>query len=591
MDRRRQLRLALARRFDAGKDASPCQGSPAPAIIGIVKRQTILAGASIMAVAALLSRILGWVRDRSIGHFWGRSPHTEAYWAAFMIPDLLYYLLAGGALSAAVIPVLTRYLRRNEDAESWKITNTLVTFFGLWAIIGVTLIMLFAPGLVTLAAAGFRSNPAKAAECAVYVRILAPMVFFTVLSALFTGILQSHRHFTAPALAWLVYNVGIIGGAFIGGMIMIQRGGPSAGLKVLAGGVVLGAVLLVLVQIPSLVARGFRYRPTFDLGHPGVREALRLFVPYMAGLAFTQICLLWLPSFFGSYFPLGVTSLRYANRLVVLPLGLFGIAISTAAFPVMAERIDAGEMGAFRRLFSGSIRTVFLLSVPSAAGLIVLAGPILRLLWRSGKFGEGAIEATEFCLIYYAASLIGLSGLQIVNRAFYSLRDVRTPPLVGIAYTGVIVALSLGLMHGRLQYAAVAAATSVGVTVGLVVMFEALRRRLAGIDGRAIAISFARVVLASLALAAVTFCVSRWSGQLLGVPATHFAATAPSEAAGATAAAAPISRVAAQVVVSIAAGALTYLAMLRLMGAPELATFAQAMRSRKSATAPAAPLG
>jgi putative peptidoglycan lipid II flippase len=556
-----------------------------------VKRQTILAGASIMAVAALLSRILGWVRDRAIGHFWGRTPHTEAYWAAFMVPDLLYYLLAGGALSASVIPVLTAYLRRNEEAESWKITNTLVTFFGLCAIIGVTVIMLFAPGLVTLAAAGFRSDPAKAAECARYVRILAPMVFFTVLSALFTGILQSHRHFTAPALAWLVYNFGIIGGAYLGGGWVARRYHSDAlGLKVLAGGVVVGAVLLVVVQIPSLVARGFRYRLTLDLRHPGVREALRLFVPYMAGLAFTQICLLWLPSFFGSYFPLGVTSLRYANRLVVLPLGLFGIAISTAAFPVMAERIHAGEMGAFRRLFSGSIRSVFLLSVPSAAGLIVLAGPILRLLWRSGKFGEGDISATEFCLIYYAAALIGLSGLQVVNRAFYSLKDIRTPPLVGIGYTVIIVALALGLMHSQLQYASVAAATSVGVTVGLVVMFEVLRKRLGGIDGRAIAISFSRVVLASLALAAAAFWVSRWSGQLLGVPPTHFAASAPSEAASA-AAAAPIVRVAAQVVASIAAGAVAYAAVLRLLGAPELAAFAQAMRNRKSEAAPAAPVG
>jgi putative peptidoglycan lipid II flippase len=535
-----------------------------------------------MAIAALLSRVLGWVRDRAIGHFWGRTPHTEAYWAAFMVPDLLYYLLAGGALGAAVIPVLTGYLRRNENAESWKITNTLVTLFGLCAIVGVTLIMLFAPALVTLAAAGFRSNPAKAAECAVYVRILAPMVFFTVLSALFTGILQSHRHFTAPALAWLVYNVGIIGGAFVGGMMIIQRQGQAAGLRVLAGGVVVGAVLLVLVQVPSLAARGFRYRPTLDLGHPGVREALRLFVPYMAGLAFTQICLLWLPSFFGSYFPLGVTSLRYANRLVVLPLGLFGIAISTAAFPAMAERIDAGEVGGFRRLFSGAMRAVFFLSVPAAAGLIVLAGPILRLLWRSGKFGEGAIDAAQFCLIYYAASLIGLAGLQVVNRAFYSLKDIRTPPLVGVGYTVIIVAASLGLMRSPLQYAAVAAATSVGVTVGLVAAFEALRRRLGGIDGRAIAVSFARTVVASLALAAIAFYVSRWSGHLLGVPVTNFAAMAPPEAAG-TSAAVPTLRVAAQVMMSIAAGALAYLAALRLMGAPELASFAEMMRRRRSA--------
>jgi len=541
-----------------------------------------------MAVAALLSRILGWVRDRAIGHFWGRTPHTEAYWAAFMVPDLLYYLLAGGALGAAVIPVLTGYLRRDEEAESWRATNTLVTLFGLLAIAGIGLIVIFAPVLVTLAAAGFRSNPQKAAECATYVRLLAPMVLFTVMSALFTAILQSHRHFTAPALAWLVYNVGIIGGAFVGGLLIIPRAGQPAGLRVLALGVVVGAALLVAVQAPSLLARGFRYRPALDLGHPGVREALRLFVPYMAGLAFTQICLLWLPSFFGSFFPLGVTSLRYANRLVVLPLGLFGIAISTAAFPAMAERIDAGELAGFRRLFSGSIRAVFALAVPSAVGLIVLAGPIVRLLWRSGKFGEGAVEAAEFCLIYYAVSLIGLSGLQIVNRAFYSLRDARTPPLVGIGYTVIIVGLAIALMRTALQYAAIAAATSVGVTLGLVIMFESLRRRLGGVDGRTIAASLARVLVASAALAAAALYVSRVCGHWLGVPETHFALAAPPEVE-ATGASAPVSLVGVQVLVSLVAGAGAYLLMLRLLGASELTALGQALRSRSSSATQPAP--
>jgi putative peptidoglycan lipid II flippase len=152
------------------------------------------------------------------------------------------------------------------------------------------------------------------------------------------------------------------------------------------------------------------------------------------------------------------------------------------------------------------------------------------------------------------------------------------------------VGVSLALMRSPLQYAAVAAATSVGVTVGLLAMFEVLRRRLGGIDGRAIALSFARVVVASLALTAVTFYVSRWSGQLLSVPVTHFAAAAPPEAPSATALA-PITRVAAQVAASIISGALAYLGMLWLMGAPELATFWQALRSRRSGSTAAAPMG
>jgi len=553
-----------------------------------MKRQTIIAGASIMMVASLLSRLLGWVRDRAIGHYWGATTHTDAYWAAFMVPDLLYYLLAGGAVGAAVIPVFAGYLRRGEERESWRAANSIITLFTLCAVVGVVLIVIFAPWLVMLVAPGFgkKLGPQAMAECAHYVRILAPMVVFTVLSAFFTGILQAHRHFTAPAFAWIVYNFGIIGGAFAGGMMVNRYAGDPAGLLILSVGVVVGAFLLVVVQVPSMVARGFRYRPALELDHPGVREVIRLFLPYMAGLAFTQICLLWLPSFFGSWFPGGVTSLRYANRLVVLPLGLFGVAISTAVFPALADRIAAGEMDEFRRTFSASLRAVFFLSVPSAAALFALAGPTLRLLWRSGQFTESAVAAAEFSLLFYVASLIGLSGLQIVNRAFYSLRDKRTPPLVGVGYTALILALAIALMRTKLQYAAIAAATSIGVSVGMLVMFELLRRRLGGIDGRAITLSFIRVLVASAALAMVGLVVSRWVGGLLGVPATQFLAAAPEVVQGAAAGARPqTARVAVQVLASLAAGGVSYVLVLYLLGAPELKSFREVIRRRRTATA------
>jgi putative peptidoglycan lipid II flippase len=243
-------------------------------------------------------------------------------------------------------------------------------------------------------------------------------------------------------------------------------------------------------------------------------------------------------------------------------------------------------LGEFRRTFSAALRAVFALSVPSAAALVVLAGPILRLLWRSGEFSETAVQACTFILLLYPASLIGLSGLQIVNRAFYSLKDRITPPAVGIGYTLVIVVLAMVLMRTRLQYAAIAAASSVGFTLGLLVLFEALRRRMGGIDGGAIARSFLRVVVASAALAAVTYAVSRWLGGALGVPWSHFSLTAPSltaaEAAGPSAA---FWQVAAQVVVSLAAGGVSYLLVLRLLGAPEIAEVCDLVRRRRPASA------
>ncbi len=545
-----------------------------------------------MVVASLLSRVLGWVRDRAVGHFWGSTGHTDAYWAAFNVPDLLYYLLAGGALSAAVIPILTAHIARKQEPETWRVVNTLATILILCAAVGISIIIIFAREFVLLVAPGFRGAGA-AAECAGYVRIVAPMVFFTVLSALFTGILQSHRHFTAPAMAWPVYNVGIIAGAFTGGgWVARHYHSDQLGLKVLCVGVLAGAFLLVAVQIPSLLARGFRYRPSLELNHPSVREILRIFLPVMAGLAFTQICLLWLPAFFGSYFQKGaITSLRYANRLVVFPLGLWGIAISTAAFPVMAEQIAMNQVEEFRKLFSGLLRVVFFLAVPSTAALIALAGPMLRLLWRTGRLNETAIAMAELSLLYYAISLIGLSGLQIANRAFYSLKDGRTPALVGIGYTsltvlGTVIAMRL---HNPLQYATIAAATSVGVTVGFVVLFDLLRRRMGGAGGRAIAASFLRVMFASALAGAAAYWVSALIGHRLDVPVTRFITTA-SQAAAATGAQGSNAAVAIQVLVSLAAGALVYLGILAALGAPEITSFRSAVRQRLGGSAQTAPI-
>jgi putative peptidoglycan lipid II flippase len=562
-----------------------------PGYNGRVKRQTILAGASIMMVATLLSRLLGYVREAAMAHFWGNNkltaPHTDAFWAAFGVPDLLYYLLAGGALGAAVIPVATAYLHRGEQEEGWRVANTLFTFFGMCAVAGVAVIMAFAPRLVFLVAPGFMENKVQVAECAAYVRILAPMVAFTVTSGLSTALLQSHRHFTAPSMAWLVYNFGIIGGAFVGGMAVNRYAGDPTGLRMPAYGVLVGAVLLVAVQVPSLLARGFRPRLALEMSHPGVRETLRLFVPYMLALAATQICLLWLPGVFGSYFKGGVTSLRYANRLVILPYGLFGIAISTAAFPAMAERVAAGDMGEFRRLVSGSLRAVLFLAIPSAAAIFVLAGPILRLLWKSetGQFNEAAVAMSAFSLPFFVGSLIALCGLQITNRAFFSLKDRRTPLLVALGYNAVIVVIALVLMHTRLQYAAVAAGISVGTLVGMLAMLELLRRRLGGIDGRTIAFSVLRIILASAAMAAVALMVSQWSGRMLHVPTTHFTLTAPSVDSPVAEVVTRRVTVGLQVLLSLGVGVFVYALVLRLLGAPELGDITTTLRRRRATPA------
>lgn len=527
-----------------------------------------------MMAATIGSRLLGWVRDWGIGHYFGVTSHTDAYWAAFNVTDLLYYLLAGGALSAAFIPVFSGYLVRDERDEGWRMVNTLATLLMLLAAVGIGLIIAFAPALVSLIAPGFRSKPAQVAECALYTRIMASMVLFTVLSALSTGVLQSFRRFTAPAVAWLVYNIGIILGVFV-----ISR---SMGITGICVGVLLGAVLMVAVQLPALVRHGLRWRPTLDLGHPGVREAIRLFLPVMAGLALTQIGLLWLPGFFGSYFSAGVlSSLRYANRLIILPLGLFAIAISTAAFPTLAAQVGEGKIEQFRRTLADSVRAVLALAVPSAVGLVVLAEPVVRVVWQSGEFGDRAVADCSYALVFLAAGLVALSVMQIVNRGFYSMKDMVTPPVVGVGYVLLNVAMVVAALqtHSPLSFGSIAIASSLSATVGCLLLVWLLSRKVGGLQGGSLLVSLVKVSVASAALGVVAWLVATALGAKLGVPMTHLSLLPPG---GELTAGTTVSRGRAvvQTAGAMGAGTVAYVAALWLLRAKELDAVAGAVRRR-----------
>lgn len=534
-----------------------------------MRQKAVVRGAAVVMVGTLASRIVGYAREKIIAYQFGRTSHTDAFWSAFGVPDFLYYLVAGGALGAALIPVLTDYLVKEERDEAWRVVVTLANLLICLVAAGVAIIVVFAPALVRIGLPGFRVKPATFDECTLYVRILSPMVFFTSLSALATGALQSFKHFSWPAVAWSTYNLGIIFGA-----VFLAS---SLGLVGLCIGVLLGAASMVLVQVPSLAARGFRYRLAMDLRHEGVRRTIRYFVPVMVGLTFTQISMFLLPIIFGSYFEGGVTTLRYANRLVILPLGLFGVAISTAAFPALAEQAALGESAEFKRTFSGSLRAIFMLSVPSCVGLAVLAGPINRLLWQGGEFDARAVEAASFALVYFSLSLFGISGLQVANRAFYSLKDMLTPPVVGAAYVALNFALAALLIRTPLRYAGVALATSLSTTAGLLVMLALLRRKVGPMGGKQILSCLLKTALASAVMGFACYYVSWWLGRMLGAPVTRFALSAPD---GGAEQVTSLARVAVQTFGSITAGAAAYYAALKVMRTSELEVVTQQIAKR-----------
>lgn len=541
--------------------------------------------AAIMMAATAGSRVLGYVRDKLIAYQFGRTPHTDAYWAAFQVPDLLYYLLAGGALAAALIPVLSGYLVQEREDEAWRMINTLATAMVLAVAVGVIVIIVCAPYLVPIAAFGFTRRPEVFAECVFYVRVMAAMVFFTALSAMAGGILQSYHHFTAPALAWCMYNVGIIGGA-----VFLA---PYLGILGLCIGVLAGAAMMVAVQLPALVKRGLRYRPGLDFTHPGVRRFAVLFFPLMIGLAVQQIALLWLPGLFGSFYTGGVTNLRYANRLIVLPLGLFGVSISTAAFPTLAQQFRRGESDQFKHTLGLSLRAILLFSVPSSVGLAVLSGPIISLLWQGGAYSEAAARSAAFALTLWAPCLFAIAAMQIINRGFYSMQDTVTPPLIGLGYIGLTAALAVALMKTTpAAYGSLPLATSIASLPAMIAAALLLRRKVGPMDMWGLAASFGRVVLASAVMGVVALGVSNIIGNAFGLPHFGFTLTAPEAEGAAAGGSISLWRVGLQVLAAIAAGAAAFIAALRVVGAEELPLATDIIRRtllRRGAGVPAAP--
>ncbi|NIM04988.1 MAG: murein biosynthesis integral membrane protein MurJ [Armatimonadetes bacterium] len=473
-----------------------------------MSKSVVAKGAAILMVAMVASRLLGYVREKAIAHYFGDNWWTDAFVSAFNVPDLIYYLLAGGALGAAFIPIFREYLARDDAEGGHRVASSLLNLMLLALLAAGLLAVIFAPALVRVIARGYTPGIDPRYELTISLtRVLMPQVVIMGISAIFTAMLQSHDHFTWPAIGWCVYNLGIITGAvFLAGLI---GGPPEKQVYGLVFGVLLGAVLIVLIQLPTLRSKGFRWRLTVSLSDPDVRRVLRAWLPVMLALAFSQINLLALPQWLGTYFGDGmVLSVRLAQRLILVPFSLFGVSIATAAFPTMSTLAFSGHLQEMRRTFSRSLSSILFFTLPSAAGLMVLALPVTRLLWKSGEYSEAATAANASMLMFFAIGLAALCALQVINRAFFALREVSTPMKVGAAVFIINLLLCVLLMRTSLTYRGIALGTSIGFCINALILFELLRRRMEGIGGRAIADSFIRSLGAALLMAVVVAVVA-----------------------------------------------------------------------------------
>lgn len=461
--------------------------------------------AGIIMVAMVLSRIIGYVRDMVILARFGQNKFTDAYNAAFSIPDFLYYLLVGGALSSAFIPVFSSYIATQKEEDGWRVASTIFNIVIILMLVGITIGFIFTPALIYILVPGF--SPENLELTVKMTRIMFLQTFFMALNGISMGILNSYQHFLAPAVGSVVYNLGII----VVGLLLA----PSLGIVGFAVGVVAGAALNFAIQLPALLKLGLRYRPIIDLSHPGVKKIGTLILPVLIGLSVTHFNL-FVNQNLGSSLPEGmITALRNAQRIMQLPIGVFAIAIAVAVFPTLTGHAARGEIEEFKKTMSLGVRTIIFVTLPAAVGLIALKTPVVRLLFQQGKFTVENTRATAYALLFYCIGLFAYSAIQLLNRVFYSLQDTRTPVAVGIATILVNIGLNF-LLIKPLGHGGLALAYSVAGIVNLLGLLIILRQKIGGIDGKRILASFLKTLLVSLVMGVSAFLGARLAEVFVG---------------------------------------------------------------------------
>jgi putative peptidoglycan lipid II flippase len=495
-----------------------------PAIMEKASAQQSRAGvarnAGIVSLAVMASRVLGLVRDQMFAGLFGAGLQYDAFLTAFRVPNLLRDLLAEGALSSAFVTTFTQTLQQKGKDEAIRLSNRVATLIVAFITAVSIFEWIFTPEIVRLLAPGFYAVPGKAELTIELTRVMMPFLLLIALAAQAMGMLNAFNIYGMPALASAFFNIGSIAGGLLLGYLI----GPAIGLSPIAGmayGVVIGGFLQFAVQWPSLRRCGFGYRADFNVNDSGVRQILRLMGPAIIGAAAVQINVFVNTSFAsaivdpatGAIANGPVSWLNYAFRFMQFPIGVFGVAIATATLPTLSRSTANPDYGEFRQTLAHSLALVFLLCIPSAVGLAVLAQPIVALVFEHGKFTAFDTAQTANALAAYAVGLAGYGAIKVLSPAFYALGDARTPMLISLGSIAVNYVMN-SLLVGPFGHVGLAFSTSAVALVNFLLLALLMRRRLGRLDGRTLAVTAVKIALASAALAVVAWIANQSAGAL-----------------------------------------------------------------------------
>jgi putative peptidoglycan lipid II flippase len=474
-------------------------------------RQIAYAAGTVMA-AFVLSNITGLIRQILVSRAFGTGLEIDAFNAAARLPDLLFSLVAGGALASAFIPTFTGFIAREEREDAWQLASAICNLVSLVLIATCALAALFAPQIVRYALYPLVAeiDPVRFDLTVSLLRIMlfSPLIFG--ISGLLMGILNSHQIFLLPALAPSMYWLGMIFGVLVLS--------PQWGIHGLAWGAVLGAGLHLGVQLPALGKVGLRYIPTLGLDQPAVRQVGRLMLPRLLGVAVVQINFM-VNVILASAQPQGsLTAITLAWAVMTMPQVVIAQSIAIAALPTFSAQVARGHPEEMRTSLAATLRGVILLSLPASLGLIYLRYPIVSLLFERGEFTAQSTELVAWALLWYAIGLVGHSVVEIMARAFYALRDTKTPVLVGAAAMSLNLVFSITFAAlftrvGWMPHGGLALANSLATALEMVGLLLLMRRRLDGLEGKHVLKGVSQALVASAVMTMGLLAWLHWGGE------------------------------------------------------------------------------
>lgn len=484
-------------------------------VVGHRAKTQVLQAAGLVGAAVLASRLLGLVREIVTKYYLGVTTlEATAYDAANRFPETIFLIIAGGAIGSAFIPTFSAYFARDDEDGGWRLFSAIINLSAIAVTVIAGLTILFAPQFVDFFLRDLVAEQPEIRQLAV--RLMRVMLLSTIIfgaSGVIMGALNARQHFLLPAVAPIIYNLGIIVGVVA--WAKLERP-PEMGLAV---GAVMGALGHLLVQLPGLRRKGARYSLTLSLRDPGVRQVLRLMAPRFLGLSFSEINKFIILYLTGSMTLGSLPALTAALRIIIMPQGILGQAMGIAAFPTLADLAARSALAEMRHILNSSLRLLFFLGLPATVMLMSLGRPLVTILFQRGLFDAQSTDLVAWALFFLAIGLVALTALEVIARAFYAMSDTLTPVLAGGAQVLVMGGLSLwlsGVVYPALGWMplgglALGFSLSNFLEVGLLLWL--LRRKLGGLDGPALVDGVGRMLLAGLLMTGAIWVTL---GQLAG---------------------------------------------------------------------------